>query len=591
MRRYLPRAAFVLGLAAVLLAAAPTPTPTSKDPLRLLPDGCLFLVQVAKPQALVDLALEYGKLPELQRITAYREFLESTNFRRFRQLVAFVEKEYGHAWPELLDQLAGHGVTLGILAGKEGTETGAILLLQGKNAALTQKAFDTLVTMSEHELARTESKEKVERGEHRGIKGAKIGKDALLAPLGDALVFCSTKKAMEAVIDCHLGKGPSLAAHPHMSAARKDVPSNTLAWAWLNLEMARNAIPKEVREQFFDLPSAMPLFHYVAGGWLEMARRSPYLTLDLCDTEDGPCLSLRMPRGREGMHVAATAHVHPAGEPGALPLLEPKGTLYATSFYWDPYIFWEQRKEIAVAGVVKELEEGDKKSSTFLLGRRFSQLLKLTGVRHRFVAVRQFETEYKTRPKDIQPGFALVMDSRDPEGLAKAVEPILRGVGLLGSINFKMHLFEEKVGSWKLLGYRFAENAKNKAYQHGALFNFSPCYVRVGNQFIFSSTRELALTLIPLVEREATLEAYQESASSRHRYSWSGLAVYLEGLRDQLITDTILQEGVDPATAEKQVNELFKLLDRLGHVDAAVYYEPKSFRVELKLNYKVATRK
>jgi hypothetical protein len=591
MRRSLLRPFCVLGLAVVLLAAirADEPAPVA-DPLRLLPDNCLFVVKAEKPQALIDLVLDYGKLPELQRISAYRDFLESTNFRRFLQLVAYVEKEYGHAWPELLDKLAGRGVALGIVTGKDGADTAVTLVMQGKDTALTRKAYETLLAMIDHELTRTESKQKLQRSEHRGIKVAQIG-DAITAPVGDALVICSSDKALRAVIDRHLDKTKSMAQHPHMIAARKEIPESAMAWAWLNMEMAMASVPKEVKEQFFDLPSAMPFFHYIAGGWLEVARRSPYLTIDLCDTDTGPALNLRMPRGREGMHIAASAHVHPANEPGVLPLLEPKGTLYSTSFFWDPYVFWDKRKDIAVEGVVKELEEGDKNTAIVLLGRRFSQLLKLTGTRHRVVITRQFGTEYQTKPKDIQPAFALVMDSRDPDGLAKAIEPLIRGAALVGTFNIKMNLFEEKRGPWKMIGYRFAETPKNKANNHGLLFNFSPCYVRVGNQFIFSSTRELACTLIPLVEHEATLGTYQETASSRHRFSWSGFAVYLDGIKDQMVTATILQEGVDPKVAEQQVNELFKLLDRLGHVDAAVYYEPKSFRVELRTNYKVAGKK
>src|SRR5205814_10424284 len=80
-------------------------------------------------------------------------------------------------------------------------------------------------------------------------------------------------------------------------------------------------------------PTRSPPFPYTTlFRSLDAARRSPYLTLELCNDEKGPGLNLRMPRGREGMHVVSTAHAHPVGQPGALPLLEPKGTLYTTSF-------------------------------------------------------------------------------------------------------------------------------------------------------------------------------------------------------------------------------------------------------------------
>ena len=66
-----------------------------------------------------------------------------------------------------------------------------------------------------------------------------------------------------------------------------------------------------------------------------------------------------------------------------------------------------------------------------------------------------------------------------------------------------MSRFDEVHGKAKITGYRFLENDDNKAIDNGILFNFSPSHVRVGNQYIVSSTVELARTLVDLLDEQS----------------------------------------------------------------------------------------
>ncbi len=99
--------AAILCSAAIQVSAAEAATPP--DPLRLVPPAADFVIKVEKPRAIADMVLMLTSKPELEGFRGYRDYIGSTNYQLFRQLVAHFEQELGHAWPDLLDQLAGGG--------------------------------------------------------------------------------------------------------------------------------------------------------------------------------------------------------------------------------------------------------------------------------------------------------------------------------------------------------------------------------------------------------------------------------------------------------------------------------------------------
>src|SRR5437762_3479404 len=95
-----PAIIFFLAVAPHAMAAPPP------DPLRFIPEQADFLVGVTQPRALIESVLALDSLKDLRKIEPVRELYESTNVRRFQQLVAYYEKQLGAPWPQLLDRLA-----------------------------------------------------------------------------------------------------------------------------------------------------------------------------------------------------------------------------------------------------------------------------------------------------------------------------------------------------------------------------------------------------------------------------------------------------------------------------------------------------
>src|SRR5262249_26267293 len=84
------------------------------SPLRLVHPEADVLLEVKQPRALVEAFTQLDQVKQLKEFEAAREFLDSTSFRRFVQLVAYFEKELGATWPDLLDRLGAGGAVLAI---------------------------------------------------------------------------------------------------------------------------------------------------------------------------------------------------------------------------------------------------------------------------------------------------------------------------------------------------------------------------------------------------------------------------------------------------------------------------------------------
>src|SRR5262245_11037063 len=97
------------------IASARAETPP--DPLRLVPEQADWMVKIERPRQLTETLLNLDLVKQLQKLEAIQEFYDSTNLRRFYQLVAYLEKELGGQWPELLDRLAGGGIVVASVIG------------------------------------------------------------------------------------------------------------------------------------------------------------------------------------------------------------------------------------------------------------------------------------------------------------------------------------------------------------------------------------------------------------------------------------------------------------------------------------------
>jgi hypothetical protein len=163
------------------------------------------------------------------------------------------------------------------------------------------------------------------------------------------------------------------------------------------------------------------------------------------------------------------------------------------------------------------------------------------------------------------------------------MDTILRAGALLAGTQVKLKLKEEKHGDRTLVGYRFPEDVPLKGDTTDIRFNFSPCFVAVGNQFVASSTLELGHELIDILEKEEKDAGKALKASSIQRVYSAGGAEYLKGFEDFFLTQTILSQAATPMSAKEQIEAFFDWVRRVGAINIEHVYGDKESRFDLRL--------
>ena len=550
------------------------------SPLRLIPQEAELVLQTKGLRPLVEAVTSLDYFKDVLALDPVKQFLDSTQARRFNQMVAYFEKQLGVSKAELLDRL-GVGVAL---AAKLGDNAPVLFVLQSRDEKLLKKFVALALEVLDQELARQGSKERPVKGTYKNFKTVRLGKDFHATVASGALLLSNREAALHRGLDLAATPGKSLADHAGLTEAAALLPKEALASLWVNMEPVRkapgaDALYKKPRD---------PLLTVLLGGWADVAGRAPFLCAGLVRQDKGLLLTFRFPRGQEGMGPERAINCAPNGEPGPKPLLEPKNVLFSTSFFMDVSKFWTERNTLFGDKQVKVFEEADKGSGRFLSNLRISKLLTAAGARHRFVAAYQAKASYKKQPKTALPAFAFVAELRKPEEFAQTMEGVLRGAALFGGSQVGLKLAEEKYKGCTLIGYRFDEQRPLKQDVNDLRFNFSPCFARVQGHFLFCSTIELCRELVDLLQAEArapTKLAAVATTVNRTRFYTSGGVALLRSFEDQLVTQTILGQAVPLEEARAQIQTVFKLLDKTGGVSLETTYAPKQFRYDIRLNF------
>ncbi len=546
------------------------------DPLHVIPHGADVVVKIERPRQLVDAVTGSDLFKQLQAFAPIRELYDVGAFKRFFEIVYHFERELGADRYELLDRLAGHGIALGVKAADPGH---ALLVIRGKDEALLKKFQATGLRVLESELARLDVKESVKKGTHRGVEGVRLG-NLFVAVTGTTLLLSNTNQGMQAGIDQLLDRKPGAADNPHVKAARQLLPPDALAWAALNLDVVRAS--KDFKP-LFDLPNDNPAVPILLGGYVDVLRRAPFAAAGLYRRPDGFLATIRLPRGRDGMGAEAALHIPPADQPGMRPLLQPKGTLFSTSYFFDLAKIWDHRARLLNEQQLAVLEGIGQGTSNFP-GAPLDKILAMMGPYQRIVVAAQEKPAYKVEPGQRLPAFAFALELRDPKGFHSVLYPAILAGAVGASTQVRLKSVEEKIGEHKLVGYLFPEDGKLPQDATNIRFNFSPCFALVGNQFLIASTLELGRELVATLDKEPKGEA-GHAAASQTLLSGAGGAVVLQQLEDQLFVQAMLQRALTPDAARQEVQALLDLLRRAGTLRGEAAFGAKEFRYDVELKF------
>lgn len=561
----------------ILLLAGPVRAADAPDPLRYVPDSAQVVVKVENPRKLAETLTGLQAVQDARQLAQVRTVLDSTAARRVFQMIGYLERELGAKWPELLAQLAGGGIAVG---GRFGPDAPAVLVIQGMDEEQVAKGFDLVVRVIGEELVRNGAPTLPAPKRLGDVDVMHFGDGLHIARTGAAILVSNKSEALQKALKAGKSGSGSVAAKKSLSAARKLLPKNPLAWLWIDFASVKQS---QATQDFFAATRKDFLQTLVVGGTIDCLRRSDFVAAGVYREANGLRLTVRLPAGRSEFPPEFALHVPPEkGTPGSLPLLEPPGVLYSQSFYLDIGYYWKHRDTFIPEEMRKQLEDGEKNLSRFLPGSvKLGELLEMWGPHHRLVVVNQDKLPYKTQPGQRLPGFGYVATMRDPK-FGTSLESVLRSAGLIASLQFGLKQSEIEHQGVKLVAYRFPENKPLDADPDGVRFNFEPCFAVVGDQFIAASTVEVGKKLVAEVRRTAKLRP--SPAVWRGRWYAAGAAATLTAIPDPLVTDAILSGGVGIEAARKQVDALAAWLRTLGTLRIEIDEAETEYRFDLIWN-------
>jgi hypothetical protein len=564
-------------LAAVLLAAgAATAAP---DPLRLVPKDAGLVFAAGSPRRLVEGVARLDAYRNLRQFPQVREVFESTPVRRFFQIVGYLERELGAPWPELLDKLAGGGVALGVAVGGPDPAP-AVLVVQGTDAAAVEKAYALFLAVVEEQAGRDGSPA-VRKGSYRGVPTYHLGTDAHYARVGAAAVVANTEAGLHAALrlaEPGAAVGDSVLGKPTLAAARALAGDGLAGWGWLDLAKAKD---NQQARDFFETTRKDIFQTLLFGGTVDAVRRSDFVAFGLRQADDGYALTVRLPARRADLDDVMRLHVPPAGTPGTLPLLRPKGVVYSQSFYLDLGHLWRNRKAVVNAQNLKDIEKGVADIDRVLPGTTFGELLERSGPYHRFVAAHTGETPYATQPGQVIPPTALVFSMRDP-AYGESMDGILKAAALLAGFQTGWAMREETHDGVRITTYRFPEKGTPKFDDPGRLrFNFAPSFAVVGTSLVVGSTPGIVKALVPELRAEAAAKPAPTPVVWQARGFAPGVADLMLASPEATVTATVLTQGVGLDEATRQVRAFAGWLRTVGTVGAALAHDERFFEFEL----------
>jgi hypothetical protein len=551
----------------------------------LLPRSCVVYAEISRPAELIDTVLDHPLVRQIESHPDYRRALESPEYKEYLAAIELAEARLAMKIRPAISKLTAEGIFVGV---DLPTQSVAVLV-RSSDAELTVKARDTLL-----ELARADAESKgkpdpVKPGEYRDIAVHEVD-DIRIAAHEAWLIVTSKPLLMRLVLNNALDDDPpALTQDEQFQALYTARPEGSAAWFYGDLRLVKGlGLLKDVLGQKSDNPA----IELLAGGVIGAIPNAAYVTGSLQVEQSRLGLTVSIPADTREVARQREFYFGAKGIGVAPPLLEPKQTIASLSTYRDFGSMWRNAPDLFTEQINAQFAEAEAGLTTLFSGRNFrDDILGNLEPGLQLVVARQTFEEATVVPALKLPAGAIVVRMKSPEETARIFKVTFQSVigflNVVGGMNGidPLDVNSEKQGERLVVSAEYLP-PKDPAQRKEAppQFNVSPTALFVGDRFILSTTKQLALDLAELVVSEGPA-ANESRLNTLVRTDAQMLREVLADNREPLIAQNMLENGHDRTQAENEINGL---LDALQHVrDAAVRLESDdrslSLSVELRL--------
>ncbi|MCA9162250.1 MAG: hypothetical protein KDA62_04695, partial [Planctomycetales bacterium] len=563
------------------------------------PDTTLLYVEITEPEAIVDSLLNHALRAPLEALPQIQKARESKPFFQFRAGVALVEAKLLRTWRELVQSTDSISLAVDRATG------GAVLMIRYDDEQTATQIAETIASLAKLDASGKGRPNPVKSAKHREITMYSTN-EAHFAGHGPWLVVANNERLPREVLDRILNDESSkLIESDGFLAARKSVPADAVAWAYLDLATVRSGPDGE---KLAAGRAENPLAELIAGGVLDNLTRAPYAAASLEFNTHRARLQFTLPHDAGQVAESRQYYFGPSGAGQAPPLLAAEGRILAISMYRQFSEMWLRAGDLYDDNVNDEIAKAESNLTTLFSGKDFGEdILGAFGPESQLIVARQSFADDQPRPAIQLPAFALAFRLNDPATmqpeLRRTFQSLVGFLNIVGVMNGQpqLDLDMEKTEATQIVSasYLPPTDTDNPLPGGGAKinYNFSPTVAFSGDRFVLASTTGLARELIASSNRPAKPTADTDSKATdaapsdtatintAAQLNFAELLAILEANREQLIAQNMLSDGNSREEASAQIDALFTLLSRGRQATLRLDQPAGALRLSLDLQF------
>lgn len=561
--------------------------PTAAD---LLPASVVAYAEISAPSQLVDAVRNHPLRRALEALPEYKALTEENpDYLKARAGVGIFEFVAKRKWHEAIDDAAGEGLFFAVDAKTEG----AIAMAHAPDKDKLNQLRDRLLKAARDDAERKGNPVPFEERDYRGQKVYKAEK-ALVGTFGRWLIVTNKPELGRAVADNLLDGGQdTLAGKEGFQAARKSVAGKPAAWAYVDVKTLREAgVAKAIYKDKSDNFGAELLI----GGIFATLKNTATATAAVYVDDDQLRLAMNVPHDPAAVLEKKEFYFGEEGQGAAPVVLAPKNALAAITSYRDMGEMWRRRSDLFDENVNAQLAQADSNLSTVFAGLDFGrEVLGAIKPQVQIISTAQNFNDRKTRVPNIKlPATALVFQLKEPDKMRRQLKVSFQS--LVGLTNLgagqnelpQLELKTEETDEGQLVSATYENLPDDAEVSNDIIYNFSPSLAFVGDHFIVSSTRELAVELMALARQEPRPPVADRVVNTRMTIDSDVLRRVLQDNREALIAQNMLEKGHAREAAEKEIGALFTLMKLMG--DVAVELSTGDNRLSLEVSVGLAAK-
>ena len=493
--------ALPLWLSQAALAQEAAAQATAVPVTSLLPEDAIVVLQVTNPKALIDRAFDEQIVSLVKSLPPYQDAMAQPETQQVLGLIRFFEGKYGADLRTLLGKLRGGRNYSGGLPGEHN-----VLIVESEDAKMLQEVHDFFRTIAQGEAARQGDPDRVNSAEYRDVQGWTFAPGEVHAIVGNRLLLSNKPETLKAVLDRQAeGEANSLTSSAHFATAVKSISPEAKVRFYADMRVLKQ-LPgfRQGLEQ-----NDNPLIRLLFAPLLAAAGDATWVAAGVDIDQSNLTVEIGADRGAGESTSLDGFAVPPTSESGAMPNLIVPRQIAAMSFYRDLHQFYASKDELfpeRTSGLIFF----ENMMGIFFSGKDLTEeVLAQTLPDLRFVVAEQKYDEKTGTPALQLPGFAVIIQLRDPDKFSLVVkEAWQKAIGLVNFTRGQQALPGLIIDSASHAGttyttafFSVADETNKDATD--VRFNFQPALAIQGDHLIMSSSDVLARDLIDALQKQS----------------------------------------------------------------------------------------